>query len=1693
MIDLESIIEQARNREKTQAVAIGREPILSDLFPDSVEVADRYERRIGRVRADESRIMQLAERARQEEAIELRRTEKDEAGVKGYWQEFMDAVARGSASIGSAFKQAQARISSAEPAPGSWCLPWTPEQKAAKEARADEYREQAELYWRVASHPELAARDDTLVLHAINLIGETLPYITATTLAYTVGGPLGGFAVGALVEGNAAYRTALDNGVPEEQARQIGWAVGVISGAIESVGGKATEEILERIVRKKVQNKILQGGAVFGIGTLVESLEEGTQEITAIGGESVYRDVDWKERLTRILGAMEGGAFLGGTARGANIAAKRLARSTRRTQSLEDSITTEIAEKTGLPADTARIVARDAMNDHFEPQAREIGTGQVKKGEGYTPKVQPRPVKTEGRTDVAGLTDEQLAQEGQTADEATQTAPKEEIVDSGAAETASEVTGKQPWEMTASSYVPSVTGAKGSSLPLPPIQGAPSDSKAHRALAVGWAAVSARYPRLARLVKAIQLVSGDGSWNADSGTLSIPIGPLNTPGVAANVMVHELTHAAQNRKTVKAVRSDKSSPTELPAYARGKAFGQAVGRAAEEHRQATSKAVNRGDPVPREVLQEYAGEPWADAALAKAAEGKQPWEMTRDQLQEALDRDDTVTAMEIARKAKKDDLQKALGLGGTHTKKAILDRLAEQLPLMTKTGRRNQAHRDWIGERTPWLREMRKHLEYAENAFARGQISETSTAWETGEGTPLKEAIPALEKELTDGVIERGVPRHVLEEYKGEPWADAALAKAAKRGVEGGVEKKAAETASGVVPDWQKRPAVFPSTHTSGGKRVTQSAVNWRKITPSHIPNRLRDIYRAWDKLKQQVTGFVSWDNVAKETGLSVEDIASELKALDTEHPGKYVGRTVNRTNDGTYFKFKTRPPLAPVREITEGEAIQRAKAEAAKRGVEGGVEKKAPEGRSEAKLPPDAEMPGQAGERGSQGRTQPMGGGLSWFTPIVEGMRKSKEIRPEIELEQSVERSKRAGKYAGLVEWLRGKGASAEEALQRAKGAFYGPLTDYQRYEPIDQYLPDGAREAAFEDIATTEQLRPYDRANVADAFTKLLDGYVLAPWEAEALMQWRPELRPIVEPRTAKSSLWTQAMGLWRAGLLTGLKTSGLNMLSNLCHAMSEVAKDLPAVGADRFQSIFTGQRTMAFTAKGTIGGVKEGFVRGWNYMKTGVDERDVGLKYDLRKINPGKGKIARGLHAYEEFVFHLMGAEDQPFYYGAYARSLYSQAIAAGKNAGHRGAGLQTFVDDLVADPTDDMVGIAMTDAETAVFMNHTKLGDIGAFIQSQGGEVIIPFARTLSAIAMQIVNYTPVGLAKTAFEQVYHGNYDQRAVSMAFGRSSIGTGAIALGAAMVSAGILSLEYPETERERNQWQAEGRKPFSVKIGGKWRSVYVLGPIGNVLVIGGYFKRGMNETGSPTEAMSQALSGGAKSWMEETFLRGMNQFLEAIEDPERSWTTFWSSLAGSLVPTIIADIARATDTTERMAYGPVKRITSRIPWARKTLEPRLDMFGQDVPRYGGNPLEVMIDPTRPVKIRHDVVVDELRRLWNKGIKVTPTTLGNREGYAILSDHENTVLWRKAGELTYEALLRMMGSQWYSRVSDDRKGQEIERAVREAKAWARAAMAVSRLEAGDTIEELKEAGLITQTVEQLLGAAKAQNRKVAE
>ena len=164
-------------------------------------------------------------------------------------------------------------------------------------------------------------------------------------------------------------------------------------------------------------------------------------------------------------------------------------------------------------------------------------------------------------------------------------------------------------------------------------------------------------------------------------------------------------------------------------------------------------------------------------------------------------------------------------------------------------------------------------------------------------------------------------------------------------------------------------------------------------------------------------------------------------------------------------------------------------------------------------------------------------GGGVAWETAVRQALEKSKKKRRIVRVEQKKARRKRAGAYEGTVKWLMDKkGLSAKEAIEKATAVLKGPLTEYELYQGLDEFLPPETIENAYRDIATTDILRPYERISTKEAFEKLEKGVVLTPSDVKIITKWRPEFAKIANERVPLTvrifSNVEQALGLLKFG---------------------------------------------------------------------------------------------------------------------------------------------------------------------------------------------------------------------------------------------------------------------------------------------------------------------------------------------------------------------------------------------------------------------------------------------------------------------------------------------------------------------------------------------------------------------------------
>lgn len=594
-------------------------------------------------------------------------------------------------------------------------------------------------------------------------------------------------------------------------------------------------------------------------------------------------------------------------------------------------------------------------------------------------------------------------------------------------------------------------------------------------------------------------------------------------------------------------------------------------------------------------------------------------------------------------------------------------------------------------------------------------------------------------------------------------------------------------------------------------------------------------------------------------------------------------------------------------------------------------------------------------------------------------------------------------------------------------------------------------------------------------DSIKALPDGSYERNYAIAGLVQFVREQIP---------SKWSDKVtGIWKAGLLTGVKTQTGNALSNALNFSVKKISDVPAAGIDILASLFTGKRTKVATIRGVNAGLAEGIKKGLRQFKTGIDETNLTkLKYESPQLNFSKKPLGRAAQAYTDTIFRLMGAGDKPFYYSTLRNNLVDQALVAAKNEKVRD--VNTFVKSFLANPPRSAFTVATDAAEKAVFANRTMLGDIGQRIRDVAAKkevtnllvnTLLPFVKVPSAVVTRLFDYTPVGAVKTLARNIGRGRFNQRDLAEGLAEAGTGTGVIFIGTMLGNAGLVATDFPKDPKEQQAWALQGKQPNSILIGGQWQSVNYTSPIGQLLITGAQVSDALRQGSDAFQATLAGAAGAARTSLDQSFLQGVSGALDAVNDPQRSLSKFVNSTSGSVVPSIVGDVAKATDPLQRSVEGPIDAIRGRVPGLRQELLPKQDVLGKDLPEKSQG-LDTIANPLRPSNAREqDDVAKELVRLQSTKNGVFPTPVKNtisidNQKYPLTSQQQYE--YNKAvGAQAEKIWSKLIADKRYSQLDDAHKAVALQRALAD----------VTAIEKGNLLRTMESSTVSALTKRQLL------------
>nr|DAO11169.1 MAG TPA: PolyVal ADP-Ribosyltransferase [Caudoviricetes sp.] len=541
--------------------------------------------------------------------------------------------------------------------------------------------------------------------------------------------------------------------------------------------------------------------------------------------------------------------------------------------------------------------------------------------------------------------------------------------------------------------------------------------------------------------------------------------------------------------------------------------------------------------------------------------------------------------------------------------------------------------------------------------------------------------------------------------------------------------------------------------------------------------------------------------------------------------------------------------------------------------------------------------------------------------------------------------------------------------------------------------------------------------------------------------------------------SKKWDKTMAIWKAGLLSAPATHIRNIVGNTANLIGETVSNIVSVPADFVASKFTGIRSA--TLKGTKGygrGLAEGWKTAGDIMRTGVDTSgDVIAKYDSKDVH-FDSKLGKGIQAYTDTIFKALNAADKPFKQGMFESSIDSQAYAMAKNKGLKGKEAKAYAEELIKNPTVEMQEAATIDAEMATFQQPTALGNAIRGAKNKGGnvgkalDVLTPFTQVPSAVADQAVNYSPLGLVKAVkqfgdVKKAINAGLSEAQIMQLQRKAVKQTGRFLTGATLIGAGVILAKNgmlsgaAKDDKERRQWQAEGKMENAVKVGNDWFSLDSIAPELLILNAGGQLYKDLRNSNDIGATLAKSGLNVAKQFTEQSYMTGLKSGLDAVTDPEQSVGKLFGSLATSAIPNVVKKGAQSLDDKQRQVNSLEDSLKASIPGLRNTLPQKYDVYGRPM-QSDMDFLETLFSPVRRTSIKENNLtnsVDVLREKDSDYDKIIPNRppktvkIGN-ENHTLTAE-ESSEYQRLMGELTSKYMQGQgFNDESFKKLSDDDK-----------------------------------------------------------
>lgn len=542
-----------------------------------------------------------------------------------------------------------------------------------------------------------------------------------------------------------------------------------------------------------------------------------------------------------------------------------------------------------------------------------------------------------------------------------------------------------------------------------------------------------------------------------------------------------------------------------------------------------------------------------------------------------------------------------------------------------------------------------------------------------------------------------------------------------------------------------------------------------------------------------------------------------------------------------------------------------------------------------------------------------------------------------------------------------------------------------------------------------------------------------------AESGALTRAQLNEVVR-KGALARTWNVFLEVWINSLLSGPQTQAVNILSNALVAAWQipvrfVASKLPGGGAD---AVAAGEAKALLY--GMVRGYSEGLILAGRAIRTG-ESTDILAKIDLpqRKaisaeafnMSGTAGQAADFLGEAVRLPGRFLIAGDELFKTIGYRMELNARAFRQAASEGLEGNEMARRMDEIMRNPPED-IRLAAIDAGR--YQTFTKpLGEGGQALMSMINAVpilrlIMPFIRTPVNIMKFVGEGTVLAPLSKNVRAEFAAGGARRQIMMA--KIAMGSMASAFAADMAARGLFTGNGPSDPDTRKIWLTT-HQPNSIKIGDEWVAYGRLEPLGAFFGIAADIQMIIGDLDQPDrDNLATALViAVSKNVTSKTFLRGLSEAAMVMGDPDRRGERYIQQLAGTAIPSIVAQVARVQDPVLRDVRSIYDKFCSRVPGCSKTLPPRRNIWGEIIVLGGGIGPDIA-SPIYTKKVKLDPVSDEMLRLGVSQQMPSRQIMGVE-----LTPQEFDEYSRIAGQSAKKELTKLIKRRDYKQASDGPDG----------------------------------------------------------